>query len=59
MSAPSMGGTSSGLSSEHQAVDRHRHPSTVIENGDLLLPTGPGWGADLDEEFVRVHPPKR
>ncbi|HVH79368.1 MAG TPA: mandelate racemase/muconate lactonizing enzyme family protein [Stellaceae bacterium] len=31
----------------------------VIENGDLLLPTGPGWGADINEEFVRAHPPKR
>jgi galactonate dehydratase len=31
----------------------------VIENGDLLLPTGPGWGAEVNEEFVRAHPPKR
>jgi L-alanine-DL-glutamate epimerase-like enolase superfamily enzyme len=31
----------------------------VIENGDLLLPTGPGWGAEINEEFVRAHPPKR
>ena len=31
----------------------------VIENGDFLLPTGPGWGADVNEEFVRAHPPKR
>ena len=31
----------------------------VIENGDLLLPTGPGWGADVNEDFVRAHPPKR
>ena len=30
----------------------------VIENGELLLPTGPGWGADVNEEFVRAHPPK-
>jgi galactonate dehydratase len=30
----------------------------VIENGELLLPTGPGWGADINEEFVRAHPPK-
>ena len=28
----------------------------VIENGELLLPTGPGWGADVNEEFVRAHP---
>ncbi|HEV8029433.1 MAG TPA: mandelate racemase/muconate lactonizing enzyme family protein [Stellaceae bacterium] len=31
----------------------------VIDNGDLLLPTGPGWGADVNEEFVRAHPPNR
>jgi galactonate dehydratase len=31
----------------------------VIDNGDLLLPTGPGWGADVNEEFVRAHPPRR
>lgn len=31
----------------------------VIENGDLLLPAGPGWGAEINEEFVRAHPPRR
>src|ERR1700751_5917278 len=31
----------------------------VIKDGDLLLPKGPGWGADVNEEFVRAHPPKR
>jgi len=30
----------------------------VIENGDLLLPAGPGWGAEVNEAFVRAHPPK-
>jgi L-alanine-DL-glutamate epimerase-like enolase superfamily enzyme len=30
----------------------------VIANGDFLLPTGPGWGAEINEEFVRAHPPK-
>ncbi len=30
----------------------------IIENGHLVLPTGPGWGADLDEEAIRKHPPK-
>ena len=24
-----------------------------IENGDLILPKGAGWGADINEEFVR------
>jgi galactonate dehydratase len=30
----------------------------VIDNGDLILPAGPGWGADVNEEFVRAHPPR-
>jgi L-alanine-DL-glutamate epimerase-like enolase superfamily enzyme len=29
-----------------------------IEDGYLILPTGPGWGADVNEEAVRAHPPK-
>lgn len=29
-----------------------------IENGEFILPTGPGWGADIDEDAVRRHPPK-
>jgi L-alanine-DL-glutamate epimerase-like enolase superfamily enzyme len=29
-----------------------------IENGELILPTAPGWGADVDEAVVRKHPPK-
>jgi galactonate dehydratase len=31
----------------------------VIEKGELIVPTGPGWGADVDEEAVRAHPPRR
>ena len=30
----------------------------VIEDGYLVLPKTPGWGADVNEEFVRAHPPK-
>lgn len=30
----------------------------VIENGHLLLPKTPGWGADVNEAFVRAHPPR-
>jgi L-alanine-DL-glutamate epimerase-like enolase superfamily enzyme len=30
-----------------------------IEKGHLLLPTGPGWGTEINEEAVRAHPPKR
>ena len=30
----------------------------VIENGELVLPTGPGWGIDINEAAVRARPPK-
>ena len=30
----------------------------VIENGHLILPKKPGWGADVDEAAVKRHPPK-
>ena len=29
-----------------------------IEQGHLILPTGPGWGAEIDEAAVARHPPK-
>jgi L-alanine-DL-glutamate epimerase-like enolase superfamily enzyme len=29
-----------------------------IDNGELLLPSGPGWGTELNEEAIRAHPPK-
>ncbi|HEY4253175.1 MAG TPA: mandelate racemase/muconate lactonizing enzyme family protein [Roseomonas sp.] len=29
-----------------------------IEAGCLHLPAGPGWGAEVNEEAVRAHPPK-
>jgi L-alanine-DL-glutamate epimerase-like enolase superfamily enzyme len=28
----------------------------VIENGHLIVPTAPGWGADIDEAVLREHP---
>ncbi len=28
----------------------------VIERGHMRLPTGPGWGAEIDEEVLRAHP---
>jgi L-alanine-DL-glutamate epimerase-like enolase superfamily enzyme len=31
----------------------------VIRDGELLLPSGPGWGAEVNEEVVRAHPPSR
>lgn len=27
-----------------------------IENGYMQIPTGPGWGTDLNEEVARAHP---
>jgi len=30
-----------------------------IEDGHLLLPTGPGWGTEIDEKAVQAHPPRR
>jgi galactonate dehydratase len=29
-----------------------------IEHGQLIMPTKPGWGADINEEVVKRHPPK-
>ena len=31
----------------------------IIEKGELAIPKGPGWGADIDEKAVRAHPPRR
>jgi L-alanine-DL-glutamate epimerase-like enolase superfamily enzyme len=33
------------------------HPP-VIQNGELIVPNRPGWGADINEEAVKAHPPK-
>jgi L-alanine-DL-glutamate epimerase-like enolase superfamily enzyme len=30
-----------------------------IKDGHLLIPPGPGWGTELNEEAIRAHPPKR
>jgi L-alanine-DL-glutamate epimerase-like enolase superfamily enzyme len=27
-----------------------------IENGELAIPTGPGWGVELNEDVLREHP---
>ena len=27
-----------------------------IRGGELAIPTGPGWGADIDEDVLRAHP---
>jgi len=31
----------------------------VIEHGEMLLPSGPGWGCEVNEEAVLAHPPKQ
>jgi L-alanine-DL-glutamate epimerase-like enolase superfamily enzyme len=30
-----------------------------VRDGYLHLPTGPGWGTEVNEEAVRAHPPRR
>jgi galactonate dehydratase len=30
----------------------------VVQDGMLLLPTGPGWGTEVNEAAVREHPPR-
>ena len=30
----------------------------TIEDGDFILPSGPGWGIDINEKAVRARPPK-
>jgi galactonate dehydratase len=34
------------------------HPP-VIENGQMLVPTRPGWGSDVVEAAVKAHPPRK
>ena len=29
-----------------------------VSQGSLVLPAGPGWGTDVNEEAVRAHPPR-
>jgi len=31
----------------------------VLENGELILPSGPGWGSDINEDAIKDHPPRR
>jgi galactonate dehydratase len=38
--------------------DIFTHPP-VIENGQFVLPTRPGWGTDINEEAVKAHPPRK
>jgi len=32
--------------------------SFTVERGEFVLPAGPGWGADINEEVARAHPAK-
>jgi L-alanine-DL-glutamate epimerase-like enolase superfamily enzyme len=29
-----------------------------VTQGSLVLPAGPGWGTEVNEEAVRAHPPR-
>jgi galactonate dehydratase len=31
-------------------------PALKVENGCLILPEGPGWGVEVNEDVVRSHP---
>jgi L-alanine-DL-glutamate epimerase-like enolase superfamily enzyme len=31
----------------------------VIDNGSILVPTAPGWGAEINEDVLRAHPWER
>ena len=33
------------------------HPPEIVD-GEMLVPTRPGWGSDVNEEVVRAHPTK-
>jgi len=33
------------------------HPP-IIRDGALIVPDRPGWGADINEEALRTHPPR-
>lgn len=33
-------------------------PPPVIEDGELVLPTGPGWGVEVNEAAIRARAPK-
>jgi L-alanine-DL-glutamate epimerase-like enolase superfamily enzyme len=33
-------------------------PVPRIEDGMFVLPTGPGWGVEVNEAVIRAHPPE-
>ena len=40
-------------------IDELYTVTPTIRDGHLLLPTGPGWGTEVNEAGVRAHPAKR
>jgi L-alanine-DL-glutamate epimerase-like enolase superfamily enzyme len=42
------------VSWEQELVNQPPH----VRNGELLLPDGPGWGGEVNEEVLREHPPE-
>lgn len=40
---------------EHVKQAGTNYPEVI--DGEFHLPEGPGWGIELDEEFIREHPP--
>lgn len=30
----------------------------LVQHGNLLVPQGPGWGVDVNEDFILRHPPR-
>jgi len=40
-------------------IDELYTVAPTIQDGHLILPTGPGWGTEVNEAGVRKHPPRR
>jgi galactonate dehydratase len=39
-------------------VKKAGSPYPEVRGGEFQLPTGPGWGIEIDEDFIRAHPPR-
>ncbi len=39
-------------------VKQAGHPYPEVVDGYFSAPTGPGWGVELDMDFIRQHPPQ-
>lgn len=40
-----------------QFVKKAGHPYPEVVDGHFSVPEGPGWGIELDMDFIRAHPP--